>query len=110
MLPPAIDPDASIPALLGRLVELLRAPVPAPDLVRDTVAVLAARVKEQPSVIEAGIENSWALDGDPLKGRLQARILRPHAVLGPDIRGHGIGRLVAVVLPVHARARVDAEV
>ena len=73
MLPPAIDPDASIPALLGRLVELLRAPVPAPDLVRDTVAVLAARVKEQPSVIEAGIENSWALDGDPLKGRLQAR-------------------------------------
>ena len=45
MLPPAIDPDASIPALLGRLVELLRAPAPAPDLVRDTVAVLAARVK-----------------------------------------------------------------
>ena len=41
---------------------------------------------------------------------LEARILRPHAVLGPDAGGHRVGHLVAVLVGFHARARVHAEV
>jgi hypothetical protein len=73
MLDPSLDPDAPVAALLGRLVELLRAPTPAPTQVREVADAMAARLAQAGTVIEAGIENSWALDGDPLKGRLQAR-------------------------------------
>ena len=42
--------------------------------------------------------------------RGKAGILRPYRVLGPDTRGHRIGRLVAVLRRVDAGARVHAEV
>ena len=67
------DPGASFTALLTHLVHLLRTAPEQEDAVRDTVALLVARVARQPAAIEAGIENSWANDGDPLKERLQLR-------------------------------------
>ena len=67
------DPGASFTALLTHLVHLLGTAPEQEDAVRDTVALLVARVARQPAAIEAGIENSWAVDGDPLKERLQLR-------------------------------------
>lgn len=67
------DPGASFTALLTHLVHLLRTAPEQEDAVRDTVTLLVARVARQPAAIEAGIENSWANDGDPLKERLQLR-------------------------------------
>ena len=73
MSDPQPDPGASFTALLTHLVYLLRTAPGQEDAVRDTVALIVARVAQQPAAIEAGIENSWAVDGDPLKERLQIR-------------------------------------
>jgi len=70
---PQPDPGASFTALLTHLVHLLRSAPEQEDAVRDVVALLVARVARNPAAIEAGIENSWAVDGDPLKERLQLR-------------------------------------
>lgn len=64
---------APFPALFGQLLDLLRQrPEPEPA-VREALARVAELVARQEALIEAGIENSWAIDGDPLKERLQAR-------------------------------------
>ena len=73
MAEPFPDPDAAFPALLSRLIQLLRERPEREAEVRRVVDLLVARVERQEALIEAGIENSWALDGDPLKERLQAR-------------------------------------
>lgn len=73
MVPPESDQDPPFPDLFGRLLELLRQR-PEPDsAVQAALDQVAARVARQEMLIEAGIENSWAVDGDPLKERLQAR-------------------------------------
>lgn len=73
MQEPTLDPDAPFGQLLGGLVHLLRAPQAEERVVAELLEAMAARVATSPALIEAGIENSWALDGDPLKARLQAR-------------------------------------
>lgn len=73
MQEPPFDPDAPFGQLLGGLVNLLRAPHAEERVVADLLEAMAGRVGDSAALIEAGIENSWALDGDPLKGRLQAR-------------------------------------
>lgn len=73
MQEPSFDPDAPFGQLLGGLVHLLRAPHAEDRDVAGLLEAMARRVATSPALIEAGIENSWALDGDPLKGRLQAR-------------------------------------
>src|SRR6201999_218137 len=40
----------------------------------------------------------------------EAGVLRPHAVLGPDLGADRVGDLVAVAVRVDARARIVAEV
>lgn len=70
---PAFDPSAPFGQLLGGLIALLRAPHAEDRAVTALLDTMAARVDAEPVLIEAGIENSWALDGDPLKARLQAR-------------------------------------
>ena len=70
---PQPDPGASFTALLTHLVHLLRNAPEQEDAVCAVVALLVARVARNPAAIEAGIENSWAVDGDPLKERLQQR-------------------------------------
>jgi len=67
------DPSAPLAELLGQLVLLVRVAPGQEDQIRQMVGLVAARVAETPALIEAGIENSWAVDGDPLKERLQAR-------------------------------------
>ncbi|MEO8634640.1 MAG: HEAT repeat domain-containing protein [Gemmatimonadales bacterium] len=67
------DPGASFTGLLTHLIQLLRSAPGQEEAVRDTVALLVARVARQGAAIDAGIENSWAVDGDPLKERLQVR-------------------------------------
>lgn len=69
----APDPSASFATLLGHLIFLLRERPEQEDSVLQTAALMAARVARDGTMIEAGIENSWALDGDPLKERLQLR-------------------------------------
>ena len=44
------------------------------------------------------------------QGGTEARVLRPDAVLGPDLGGHRRGHLVAVVVGADARRRVHAQV
>ncbi len=73
MQEPAFDPDAPFGQLLGGLIALLRAPRAEERAVSGVLEAMAAGVANAPALIEAGIENSWALDGDPLKARLQAR-------------------------------------
>jgi len=73
MQEPPFDPEAPFGQLLGGLIGLLRAPHAEDRLVSGLLDAMAARVAAGPVLIEAGIENSWALDGDPLKARLQAR-------------------------------------
>lgn len=69
----APDPSASFNDLLGHLIHLLR-DLPGEDgAVLRTVDLMAARVAGAEHMVEAGIENTWALDGDPLKERLQLR-------------------------------------
>jgi len=70
---PRPDPDAPFGVLLAHLIQLLRNRPEQEASVRETLALLVARVARSGAGIEAGIENSWALDGDPLKERLQAR-------------------------------------
>ncbi|HSB54996.1 MAG TPA: hypothetical protein VLD58_11590, partial [Gemmatimonadales bacterium] len=66
-------PEASFGELLGRLIQLVRQGASEDAAVQPAVDQLAARVARQDALIEAGIENSWAVDGDALKERLQAR-------------------------------------
>lgn len=73
MQAPPFDPDAPFGQLLGSLIALLRAPHAEDRVVSGLLDAMAARVAAGPVLIEAGIENTWALDGDPLKARLQAR-------------------------------------
>jgi hypothetical protein len=73
MSAPLPDADAPFAALLGRLIQLVRERPEREAEVRRVVELLASRVERHEAFIEAGIENSWALDGDPLKERLQAR-------------------------------------
>ncbi|HXG44039.1 MAG TPA: HEAT repeat domain-containing protein [Gemmatimonadales bacterium] len=64
------EPSAPFAEQLAHLIALLRqAPEQEAELLR-AVEGLAARVAREPAVVEAGIENTWALDGDPLKERL----------------------------------------
>lgn len=67
------NPSAPFPELLGHLVALVRAVPPREDHIRQLLGVMSTRVANSSELIEAGIENTWALDGDPLKERLQAR-------------------------------------
>lgn len=67
------NPEASFTALLGHLIWLLRERPEQDGAVLKTVELMAARVARSGLMVEAGIENSWALDGDPLKERLQVR-------------------------------------
>ena len=73
MADPVSDADAPFAELLGRLIQLLRERPEREAEVRRIVDLLAGRVERQEALIEGGIENSWAVDGDPLKERLQAR-------------------------------------
>ncbi len=70
-----IAPDSSAPfaALLGHLIFLLRERPEEDRALQQTAELMAARLVREGIMIEAGIENSWALDGDPLKERLQLR-------------------------------------
>lgn len=70
---PPPGPDAPFDALFGRLLELLRQQPEPEAAVQEALGLVAARVARQEAMIEAGIENSWAVDGDPLKERLQSR-------------------------------------
>jgi HEAT repeat protein len=65
--------SSPLPELLGTLVQLLRTSPKSDDRIRKALDLLAAKVARDPGLIEAGIENNWALDGDPLKERLQIR-------------------------------------
>jgi HEAT repeats len=67
------DPSAPFPELLGHLVQLYRGTPEREDAIRQALELVTARIASGPALIEAGIENSWALDGDPLKERLQLR-------------------------------------
>jgi hypothetical protein len=73
MAPSAPDPELPFPDLFGRLLELLRQRPEPEAAVQGALDQVAARVLRHEALIEAGIENSWAVDGDPLKERLQAR-------------------------------------
>jgi HEAT repeat protein len=68
-------PDSStpLPELLGTLVLLLRDSPKSEDRIRKALDAITARVAKHSALIEAGIENTWALDGDLLKERLQIR-------------------------------------
>lgn len=68
-----LPPPAGFGELLGRLIHLLRTMPERQDLVQAALTALVARAAAAPTTIEAGIENSWAVDGDPLKERLQFR-------------------------------------
>jgi len=73
MTGPVSDADAPFADLLGRLIQLLRERPEREAEVQNAVELLASRVERHEALIEAGIENSWAVDGDVLKERLQAR-------------------------------------
>lgn len=73
MSDPVPDSEAPFSDLLGRLLQLLRDRPDREEEAQNLVDLLASRVSRQEALIEAGIENSWAIDGDPLKERLQAR-------------------------------------
>ncbi len=68
-------PNSSSPLseLLGTLVQLLRTSPKSDDRIRKALDLITAKVARDPGVIEGGIENNWALDGDQLKERLQIR-------------------------------------
>jgi HEAT repeat protein len=67
------DPHAPVPELLGQLVQMVRIAPNREKEIRRLLGMVSSRVAANPALIEAGIENNWALDGDPLKERLQAR-------------------------------------
>ncbi len=70
---PLPDPAAPFPEQLGYLVLLFRSAPGRQDRIRTVLDRLVAYVAHAPMAIEAGIENNWALGGDPLKERLQIR-------------------------------------
>ncbi|MDX2121120.1 MAG: HEAT repeat domain-containing protein [Gemmatimonadota bacterium] len=72
-MPPTPDPSAPFGELFGHLIQVLRGAPERQELIQEAVARLVARVVVGPALLEAGIENSWAVDGDPLKERLQIR-------------------------------------
>lgn len=92
------DPTAPVGALLGHLIQVLRSTPGQQKRIREAADLLAARIAQGPAVIEAGIENSWAIDGDPLKERLQLRRVDSIAIA----RGTGREELLAL-----ARALAD---
>lgn len=59
--------------VLGRLIKLFRESPGRDDLVRDVMRRVEGRTIQQAATIEAGIENTWGLDGDSLKERLLVR-------------------------------------
>ena len=59
--------------VLGRLIKLFRESPGRDDLVRDVMRRVEGRTIQHPATIEAGIENTWGLDGDALKERLLLR-------------------------------------
>lgn len=67
------DPTPSFDELLGRLLQALRDPAGDEKVVRRALGRLVAAVSRKAATIEAGIENSWAVDGDRLRERLQVR-------------------------------------
>ena len=73
MTGPVSEADAPFADLFSRLLQLLRERPARESEVQRVAQLLATRVERQEALIEAGIENSWALDGDPLKERLQTR-------------------------------------
>jgi HEAT repeats len=70
---PVPDPAAPLPEQLGYLVLLYRSAPGRQDRIRTILDRLVTQVAHSPMVIEGGIENNWALGGDPLKERLQIR-------------------------------------
>ena len=88
-MPTPPDPTAPFGELLGHLVHLLRASPERGDLLGPALAALVARAGQAPARIEAGIENSWAVDGDVLKERLQLRqvdsIVVARGAPGPEL-------------------------
>lgn len=73
MTPSQPDFAAPLADLLGQLVHLLRTAPEQGETIAPLLKAVTTRVAAAGAVIEAGIENSWAMDGDSLKGRLQAR-------------------------------------
>jgi len=59
--------------VLGRLIKLFRESPGRDDLVREVMRRVEGRTIQRASTIEAGIENTWGLDGDSLKERLLLR-------------------------------------
>jgi hypothetical protein len=59
--------------VLGRLITLFRESPGRDDLVREVMRRVEGRTIQRASTIEAGIENTWGLDGDSLKERLLLR-------------------------------------
>ncbi len=72
---PHSEPDSTAPLadLLSHLIHLIRTAPGQGEMIQQALGLLAARTATESAVIEAGIENSWAVDGDPLKERLQVR-------------------------------------
>jgi len=58
---------------LGDLVSQVRARPGDHAAFAAALDKVAGRVANTPAVLEAGIENTWSLDGDDLKGRLLSR-------------------------------------
>lgn len=59
--------------VLGRLIRLFRESPGRDDLVRETMRRVEGKTIQHAAILEAGIENTWGLDGDPLKERLLLR-------------------------------------
>jgi hypothetical protein len=64
------EAEASFSTALGHLIRLLRQTPDRAEEVTRAVETLAGQVARRPALVEAGIENSWAIDGDVLKERL----------------------------------------
>ncbi len=97
MSDPVPHSDASFAELLGRLLQLLRNRPDREEEIQGLVDLLASRVARHEALIEAGIENSWAVDGDPLKERLQARQVDAIRVApgAPAVELMALGRALA---------------
>lgn len=67
------DTRSPLEKVLGRLIKLFRESPGRDDLVREVMRRVEGRTIQQAATIEAGIENTWGLDGDPLKERLLLR-------------------------------------
>jgi hypothetical protein len=67
------NPGSPLERVLDRLIKLFRESPGRDDLVREVMRRVEGRTIQQPATIEAGIENTWGLDGDSLKQRLLLR-------------------------------------